>query len=151
LGSSLWIRFTAGTVFISEGVQKFLFADGLGPGRFARIGCPVPEGLAYAVASVEVVCGLLVPLAGLLTRAAVIPLAAIMVVALVSTKLPILFGHGLWIFSQPQLPRYGFWAMAHEARTGFAMLFGTIFSLLAGAGPWSLDGWLFRRSAQPRH
>jgi hypothetical protein len=39
-----------------------------------------------------------------------------MVVALVSTKLPILLGHGSWGFSLRQLPGYGFWAMAAPAR-----------------------------------
>lgn len=31
---------------------------------------------------------------------------------------------------------------AHEARTDFAMLLGSIFLLVVGAGAWSLDAWL---------
>jgi uncharacterized membrane protein YphA (DoxX/SURF4 family) len=36
----------------------------------------------------------------------------------------------------------GFWAMAHEARTDWSMLLGSIFLLIVGAGPWSLDSRL---------
>ena len=43
----------------------------------------------------------------------------VMSVAILSTKVPILLGHGFWGFSLPNLPYYGFWGMAHEARTGF--------------------------------
>jgi hypothetical protein len=36
-------------------------------------------------------------------------------------------------------PYYGFWGMAHEARTDFSMLRGSIFLLIVGAGAWSID------------
>jgi len=84
-------------------------------------------------------------LAGLATRLAAVPLIINMVVAIVSTKIPILLGYGFWGFSLRQLSSYGFWSMAHEARTDFAMLLGSIFLLIAGAGPWSLDGEIERR------
>jgi uncharacterized membrane protein YphA (DoxX/SURF4 family) len=62
-----------------------------------------------------------------------------MIVAIISTKIPILLGHGFWGFSLRQLPYYGFWGMAHEARTDFAMLLGSIFLLIVGGGVWSID------------
>jgi len=71
-----------------------------------------------------------------------------MCVALISTKLPILLGHGLWRFSLSKLASYGFWSMAHEARTDFAMLLGSIFLLIVGAGAWSLDVRLASNSLQ---
>ena len=37
------IRIFVGTIFLSEGGQKFHFADELGAGRFARIGIPSPD------------------------------------------------------------------------------------------------------------
>ena len=40
------IRILVGWVFISEGIQKFLFTDALGAGRFAHIGIPAPEIMA---------------------------------------------------------------------------------------------------------
>lgn len=125
------LRVMVGAVFLSEGLQKFLFADQLGAGRFTRIGLPAPELLAPLVGCVEVVCGVLV-LAGCLTRLAVVPLLTIMAVAIVSTKVPILLDRG-------------FWTMAHEARTDWSMALASVFLLIEGAGPWSVDRWLRRR------
>jgi len=76
-----------------------------------------------------------------------VPLVATMVVAIFSTKLPILLGHGFWGFSLRQLPPYGFWAMAHEARADWAMLLGALFLVWSGAGPWSADAALIRRQS----
>lgn len=36
--TTILIRLMAGAVFLSEGIQKFLFADKLGAGRFEKIG-----------------------------------------------------------------------------------------------------------------
>ena len=40
--ATLLIRILVGAVFLSEGVQKFLFPTELGVGRFVRIGIPAP-------------------------------------------------------------------------------------------------------------
>lgn len=143
--ATVLIRLMVGGVFLSEGIQKFLEPASRGAGRFAKIGIPWPELSGPFDGSFEVVCGALL-LAGLATRLAAIPLLATMVVAIVSTKIPILLGHGFWGFSVPGLSSYGFWSMAHEARTDFAMLLGSLFLLLVGAGPWSLDGALTRKA-----
>jgi putative oxidoreductase len=135
------IRIAVGAVFLSEGIQKFLFPNELGTGRFVKIGIPAPGVMGPFVGTVEIVCGSLIIL-GLLTRLAAIPLIIDICVALISTKLPILLGHGFWRFSLSKLPSYGFWSMAHEARTDFAMLLGSIFLLIVGAGTWSLDARL---------
>ena len=37
------IRLMVGIVFLSEGIQKFLYPAEMGPGRFAKIGIPSPE------------------------------------------------------------------------------------------------------------
>jgi putative oxidoreductase len=136
-----------GAVFLSEGIQKFLFPNELGAGRFVKIGIPAPEVMGPFVGTVEVVCGSLIIL-GLLTKLAAIPLIIDISVALISTKLPILLGHGFWRFTLSKLPSYGFWSMAHEARTDFAMLLGSIFLLIAGAGAWSLDARLASNTLQ---
>ena len=128
----LLIRLMVGTVFLSEGIQKFLFQDQLGIGRFIKIGLPFPEFLGYFVPSFEIVCGILM-LAGLFIRLAAIPLIIIMLVAITSTKIPILLNDG-------------FWKMAHEARTDWAMLLGSIFLLIAGAGKISLDHYRSKSS-----
>ena len=141
--SVILIRIVVGWVFLSEGIQKFLYAAENGAGRFARIGIPSADVMGPFVAVVEIVFGTLI-LFGLLTRLAAIPLIIDMLVAIVSTKIPILLGHGFWGFSLRTLPYYGFWGMFHEARTDFAMLLGSIFLLIVGGGLWSMDA---RRSS----
>jgi putative oxidoreductase len=141
-GWSILIRLLVGlVVFFPEGIQKLIFADILGAGRFANIGIPFPEILGPFVGVVEIICGALI-IIGLFTRLAAIPLIVIMIVAIVSTKIPILLGHDFWIFHVPKMPRYGFWSMAHEARADFDMLLGSLYLLIEGAGGWSLDTML---------
>ncbi len=127
----LLVRLLVGAVFLSEGVQKFLFPAQLGVGRFVKIGLPAPGLLAPFVGACEVVCGSLL-LVGLLTRLATIPLIATMLVALWTTKLPILLAKG-------------FWAAAHEARADWSMLLGAVYLLTVGAGAWSLDRLIAER------
>ena len=142
--SSILIHLAVGGVFLSEGVQKFLYPGENGVGRFAKIGIPAPEIMAPFVGIVEIVCGALLML-GLLTRLASIPLIINMLVAILSTKIPIRLGRGFWGFRLRTLPYYGFWGMAHEARTDFAMLSGLIFLLIVGAGRWSVDAGIAGR------
>ena len=139
--SVILIRIVVGWVFLSEGVQKFLYAAENGAGRFSRIGIPYADVMGPFVAVVEIVCGTLIVF-GLLTRLAAIPLIIDMLVAIVSTKVPILLGHGFWGFSLRTLPYYGFWGMFHEARTDLAMLLGSLFLLIVGGGLWSMDARL---------
>jgi uncharacterized membrane protein YphA (DoxX/SURF4 family) len=110
----LLIRLAVGFIFVSEAIQKFLFPAVQGVGRFVEIGIPAPEIMAPFVGGLEIGCGALL-LAGFMTRLAAIPLSIIMLVAIATTKIPF-------------LAKSGFWAMAHEARTDFAMLLGCLFS-----------------------
>lgn len=126
----LIIRLMVGAVFLSEGIQKFLYPDERGVGRFIKIGLPAPEFFGYFVPVFEIVCGTLI-LTGLFTRLASIPLIIIMFAAIISTKIPILFNEG-------------FWEMAHTARTDYAMLLGSIFLLLVGAGKYSIDSKMIK-------
>lgn len=137
----LLIRVLVGWVFLSEGLQKFIYADDVGAGRFARIGIPSPEVLGPFVGAVEILCGTLV-LLGLLTRLAVIPLLITMSVAFISTKVPILIGQDWGPFAVRKLSYYGVWGMLHESRTDFSMVLGSLFLLIVGAGRWSLDAML---------
>jgi putative oxidoreductase len=137
------VRLLVGGVFLAEGIQKFLFPEELGVGRFAKIGIPWPEVSAPFVGVAETVCGALV-IAGLLTRVAAAVLLIDISVAILSTKIPILLGHGFGPFSLPKLPRYGFWSMLHEARVVFSMWLGSLFLIIVGAGKLSLDALLAR-------
>jgi uncharacterized membrane protein YphA (DoxX/SURF4 family) len=148
-GWTILVRIMVGlVVFFPEGIQKLAFPSILGAGRFAAIGIPYPNFTGPFVGVVEIACGALVIL-GLFTRLAVIPLIVIMVVAILSTKVPILLGHNFWIFHLPKLPRYGFWSMMHEARDDFAMLLGLLYLLIEGGGAWSLDALLSRDRSRP--
>lgn len=145
--ATVLVRVLVGVVFVSEGIQKFLYPDALGAGRFAKIGIPAPEVMGPFVGVVETVSGLLV-LAGLLTRLAAIPLIIDMLVAIACTKVPILLGHGYLSFANPSTSKTGFWSMLHEARTDLSMLLGSVFLLLVGAGALSLDVAIARRMAR---
>lgn len=113
--TTILIRFLVGVVFVSEGIQKFIYPGLRGAGRFESIGIPFPEFNGYFVGVMETLCGVLV-LAGWFTRFASVPLIIIMLVALFTTKLPILLGTGFWGFSLRELPHYGLLSMLHESR-----------------------------------
>ncbi len=128
----LLIRILVGWVFLSEGIQKFLFPEALGVGRFLKIGIPWPYISAPFVGGVEILCGTLI-LLGLATRLASLPLLAVILVALYSTKIV-------------AFAKLGFWGTLHEARTDVSMLLALLFLLLVGGGSLSLDSAIrFRR------
>ena len=135
------IRLMVGSVFFLEGIQKFLYPDALGAGRFAKIGIPAPEIMGPFVGGVETVFGALL-LIGLLTQLAAIPLLINISVAIISTKIPILLGHGFWTFTLAKLPSYGFLSMMHEARTDLCMFLSLLFLLIVGGGKCSLEARL---------
>ncbi|MDQ1387208.1 MAG: putative oxidoreductase [Acidobacteriaceae bacterium] len=127
----LLIRILVGWVFLAEGIQKFLFPDSLGVGRFVKIGIPWPQVMAPFVGVVEIACGSLL-LVGLLTRLMTVPLLIDIVVALYSTKIV-------------TFAKIAFWGTLHEARIDVSMLLGLIFLPLVGGGAWSVDAWLAER------
>lgn len=126
--TTILIRLIVGAVFLSEGIQKFLFPALRGAGRFEKIGLPSPDFLGNFVGTVEILCGTLI-LLGLLTRLASIPLIIIMLVAFATTK------------SEVYVEK-GFWELLHGSRTDWSMLLGSIFLLIKGGGYWSLDNKL---------
>jgi putative oxidoreductase len=131
-----FVRATVGAIFVSEGIQKFLFAEQLGAGRFARIGIPAPDVLAPFVGIVEILGGALL-VVGLLTRLAAVPLLVNMLVAITSTKIV-------------NLARDGFWKTAHEARTDILMIAGLVMLLAIGGGRLSVDARLRTPEEHPR-
>ncbi len=145
--ATLLIRIMVGGIFLSEGLQKFMFPGELAAGRFAKIGIPAPELMGPFVGAVESLCGALM-LLGLLTRVAAVPLLVTMCVAMISSKIPILLGSEFWGFSLRPLPRYGFWSMLHEARNDICMILGSLFLLIVGAGRCSIDHLLASKPNQ---
>jgi putative oxidoreductase len=121
----LLLRVMVGGVFLSEGLQKFIFPGALGAGRFAKIGIPLPYFTAPFVGAVEIICGAMLIL-GIATLYALIPLLIDIGVAIVTTK---------W----PMVRHDGWWATLHESRTDVCMLLGLIAIACLGAGRWSFD------------
>ncbi len=121
----LLLRIMVGWVFLSEGIQKFLFPAALGAGRFAKIGIPAPQLMGPFVGIVEIICGAMLIL-GFATVLATIPLLIDIAVAIATTKIA-------------ALGKQGFWATMHDGRTDICMLFGLIAIALLGAGSLSLD------------
>jgi len=119
------IRLMVGSVFLTEGIQKFLFPALLGVGRFTAIPIPYPAFTAPFVGVVEIVCGAML-IFGLYVRLASIPLLIDILVAIYTTKYPFLIKHGIW-------------GAMHESRVDFCMVMGLIFLLIAGAGRFSID------------
>jgi uncharacterized membrane protein YphA (DoxX/SURF4 family) len=123
--AALLLRLLVGWVFLTEGIQKFLFPAVLGVGRFIKIGIPYPHITAPFVGVVEIACGMLLMI-GLVTRFAAIPLLIDIAVAIATTKIPMLL-------------HQGFWPAMHEGRTDFCMALGLIAILCIGPGRISCD------------
>lgn len=122
---TILIRLIVGLIFLTEGIQKYLFPELLGTGRFTTIGFANPAFWAYFTGTFEIICGSLI-LLGLLTRVSSVPLIIIMITAFITTKWPLLIHKGVWPW-------------AHEYRTDFAMTLLLIYLLIYGAGGWSFD------------
>jgi putative oxidoreductase len=139
--ATLLVRLIVGGVFFASGAVKFLY-NNQGSGRFAKLGIPAPDALAPFVGGLEIVGGVLI-IIGFLTRLAAVPLIVDMLVAIASSKLPLLTGPG----PEPvaAAPKTGFWAFAYQARLDLTMLLCVAFLLVVGAGAWSVDAWLARQ------
>ena len=121
----LFLRLVTGWIFLSEGIQKFLYPAALGAGRFAHISIPYPHLSAPFVGLVEILCGTLLIL-GVRTTLVAVPLLIDISVAIVTTK---------W----PMLRHQGFWSAMHESRVDLAMFFSLLAILLLGPGSLSID------------
>ena len=143
-GAVVLIRLYVGLIFAGEGILKFVRPDALGPGRFIKAGIPEGSFFAYLDGVFEIGCGLLI-LVGLFTRLATLPMIVDMLGALGITKVPLLWGHA------PLYPKEGgFWDFFHEGRLEVAMLCGSVFLLVVGAGTLSLDARMNRAESASR-
>jgi putative oxidoreductase len=140
--ATIAIRLMAGGVFFWEGLLKFAYAN-QGVGRFTKLGLPVPDVLAPAIAVLEIGGGLLL-MSGLGTRLISLPFIVEMVVAMLSTKVALYLGTSP-LPKPASPPQMGLWAVLHEIRSDYAQIMSCIYLLAAGPGPWSLDALLARR------
>ena len=141
------LRLMAGSVFLWEGILKFVFAN-QGVGRFTKLGIPAPELTANFVGVLEIVGGVLI-ITGFLTRFIAVPFIIEMIVAMLSTKISMFLGTSP-LPLPPVPPQIGFWAVLHEIRSEYAQIIVVIFLLIAGPGRWSLDALLARRKKESR-
>ncbi|KAB8130750.1 DoxX family protein [Gracilibacillus oryzae] len=99
------IRYAVGYVFIASAMMKLFVADLTS--AFASYGLPYPDVVVLIVAITELVCGILI-VCNYYVRKAAMPLLAIMIAALLLTKIPLLHN--------------GFFQFAFEARLDIVML-----------------------------
>ena len=144
--ATLVVRLMAGAVFFWEGILKFVYVN-QGVGRFTKLGMPMPDVLAPAIAVLEIVGGLLV-MSGLFTRFITIAFIGEMIVAILSTKISLYLGTSP-LPAPASPPKAGIWAVLHEIRSDYAQIMTCIFLLVAGPGSWSLDALLARRRTRP--
>jgi putative oxidoreductase len=124
--SILLIRFAVGLIFLNQGILKFI-DPAMGLLRFTKIGFTPASFTAHFVATFAILSGVLV-LLGLATRAATIPLLAVISTAKVITKIPEFFR-----------PTQGGWYSVSDARTDFAMLCSLAFLLATGGGHLAIE------------
>jgi len=132
----LIIRLMTGSVFLWEGILKFVYVN-QGVGRFTKLGFPFPENTAHFVAVGEIIGGLLL-IFGLFTRIVAFYFIIEMIVAVLSTKISLYLGTSP-LPLPPAPPQVGIWAVLHESRSDYAQILTCLFLLVEGAGRRSLD------------
>jgi len=124
--ATLLLRLMAGSVFLWEGILKFVFVN-QGVGRFTKLGMPLPAVTAHFVGVLEIAGGALL-LLGFATRVIAIPFIIEMVVAILSTKISLFLGTSP-LPLPPAPPTVGIWAVLHEVRSEWAQLLVCAFLL----------------------
>src|SRR5262249_31636334 len=114
--ATILLRLMAGGVFLWEGILKFVYTN-QGVGRFTKLGFPAPQATATFDGVLEIVGGILL-IAGLLTRLIAVPFIIEMLVAMLSTKIPLYLGTSP-LPLPPVPPQVGFWAVLHEIRSEY--------------------------------
>ena len=146
--TTIVLRLMAGSVFLWEGLIKFYFRKP-GTGRFAKLGFPAPNLIATSTAWLEIIGGIFL-IVGLLSRPVALLFVIEMLVAMLSTKIPLLREtYPLALPSSP--PQIGVWAVLHEIRSEYAQLVCSLFVFLSGPGRWSIDAWMARKSKLTTH
>jgi len=132
----LIIRLLAGSVFLWEGILKFVYVN-QGIGRFIKLGFMYPEATAHFIAVAEIIGGLLL-IFGLLTRVTAFYFIVQMIIAVICTKIDLYYGTSP-LPLPASLPKVGIWAVLHEIRSDYSQILTCLFLLLEGPGRKSID------------
>jgi putative oxidoreductase len=138
------LRLVIGYGFIAHGWAKL----SRGPAGFARlleqIGAPLPEATAWVSTLLELLGGLAI-LAGAFVAAVSVPLIVLMLVAMFTVHLRYGFSAINTIGLTADGPQFG--PPGYEVNLLY--IAGLLALILAGAGPFSVDGLLARRQQEP--
>jgi putative oxidoreductase len=133
------MRLIIGAVFVTEGLLKLLRPE-LGSGRFEHLNLPMAAQVANFVGIIEIGAGASLALNVFAGDAALL-LLAVIIPAIVITKIPILLGSRLLWFDPPTLAHYGFLSFLHESRTDLLVLFGLVAVLIDSGLKWRSRRW----------
>jgi len=132
----LIIRLLAGSVFLWEGILKFVYVN-QGVGRFIKLGFMFPEATAHFIAIAEIIGGLFL-IFGLLTRVTAFYFIVQMIMAVICTKVDLYYGTSP-LPLPASLPKVGIWAVLHEIRSDYSQILTCLFLLMEGPGRKSID------------
>ena len=139
------LRLIVGYGFLEHGVAKLLRGPDAFPAIVQAMGLPLPHLLGWTTIAVEILGGAAV-LCGAFVSLAAVPMAAVLVVAALTVHLPYGFSSIKLVAVTTAGARFG--PPGYE--TDLLYLACLLALVLGGTGPWSVDGYLARRSRLSR-
>jgi putative oxidoreductase len=130
------LRAIVGYGFMAHGVAKLARGPEVFAGALQGLGVPMPHLMSWMTILVELLGGLLV-LLGAFVALVSMPLAAILIVAMVTVHLPFGFSSIKLIAVTAAGPKFG--PPGYEVNLLYLACLATL--VLGGSGPLSLDGW----------
>ncbi|MEP6619434.1 MAG: DoxX family protein [bacterium] len=134
------LRMIIGYGFMAHGYAKILRGPEIFAGVLHALGVPSPGLMAWATIAIELVCGFAV-LVGAFIPLVSIPMAVVLIVAIVTVHLP--YGFSAIKLQSVDAAGAHFGQPGYE--TGLLYLAGLAALVLGGSGPYALD-----RLLQPR-
>jgi putative oxidoreductase len=141
----LLLRLTVGYGFIQHGVAQLLRGPNAFAGILQALGVPAPHLMAWITILTELLGGLAIFLGAFVTLAS-LPLAAVLLVAIVTVHLPYGFSSIKLIAITPAGARFG--PVGYE--TNLVYLASLVCLVLGGSGQLAVDGLLKGRSRPDR-
>ncbi len=128
------MRFLVGYGFMEHGVAKLLRGPGVFAGILQQLGAPLPHVTAWLTISTEILGGLAI-LLGVLVSWASIPLAAVLLVAMFTVRLPYGFSSVKLLSISASGAKFG--PVGYEV--DLLYLAALVMLILQGPGPLAID------------